>query len=367
MFFIPSLKMMRSNIGGILLSGIIVIFSLLLSNYEKFHDATHLSTTALAILIGILFSPIFFKYREVFQCGISFSSKKLLRLAIVLYGFNVSLSELAHVGFWGFVIASLLIVCVFLIACFAGVKFFGLDRETSMLIGAGSAICGAAAVLALESSLKSDASKGIIAVGMVVLFGLIGMFFYPLAYAWGMIPYLTSDGMGIYMGVTLHEVANVVGATEMAKDISQGVFTQSAANLAIIIKMMRVVMLVPFLFLVSFFLAKERAISQNDAKREIQIPWFAFMFLITIVLNTLLMEKSSVEIVGGFTIAILIEWAQFLCVLCMAFAMASLGLQINIKKFIQSSRKAFGLAFLLCIVLTLGGYFLTLVFKGVLW
>lgn len=359
---------LRSNIAGLLFVGIIVVCSILLSSNEVIFRLTHLSPTAFAILLGILLSPIFFKYQGVLQCGIQFSAKKLLRLGVILYGFNITLTELANVGFWGFLIASLIIVCVFLIALFAGVRFFGLDKETSMLIGAGSAICGAAAVLALESTLKSDASKGIIAVGTVVVFGLLGMFLYPLMYAWGMIPYLNGDGMGVYMGATLHEVANVAGAAQMAKDMVLGGFSQSSANIAIIIKMMRVVMLVPFLLIVTyFFIAKEGGAEGEATKTSIQIPWFALMFLGMIVLNTYLAKVAHVEIMEGLSIQTMIDAGKFICMLCIVFAMAALGLQIDFKKFIQSSGKAFALAFLLCIVLVFGGYFLTLTFKGVLW
>lgn len=362
------LEMLRSNVAGLLFAGVIVLFSFLISSNETIYQFTHLSPTAFAILLGIAFSPIFFKYQRILKCGIHFSAKKLLRLGIILYGFNITFTELAGVGFWGFLIASIVIVCVFLIACFAGVRVFGLDRETSMLIGAGSAICGAAAVLALESSLKSDSSKGIIAVGTVVIFGLLGMFFYPLMYGWGMIPLLNSDGMGIYMGATLHEVANVAGAAEMAKDMSLGEFSQSSANIAIIVKMMRVVMLVPFLFIVSYFVSDERDVrNKNNTKKTIQIPWFALIFLGVIVANTFLVKIAHIEIFEHLFIGTIIDWGKFLCTLCIVFAMAALGLQIDFKKFIQSSGKAFGLASLLCIVLVVGGYFLTLIFKGILW
>lgn len=362
------LEMLRSNIAGLLFAGVIVLFSFLISSNEVIYRLTHLSPTAFAILFGIVFSPIFFKYQKILECGIHFGAKKLLRLGIILYGFNITFTELASVGFWGFLIASIIIVCVFLIACFAGVRIFGLDRETSMLIGAGSAICGAAAVLALESSLKSDSSKGIIAIGTVVIFGLLGMFFYPLMYGWGMIPFLDGNGMGVYMGATLHEVANVAGAAEMAKDMSLGEFSQSSANIAVIIKMMRVVMLVPFLFIVSYFIvARGDMKNKNDTNKTIQIPWFALMFLGVIIANTFLVNIAHIEIFEGFFIGTIIDWGRFLCTLCIVFAMATLGLQIDFKKFIQTSGKAFGLASLLCIVLVVGGYFLTLTFKGILW
>lgn len=360
----------RSNFKGLVFVGAIVLISMLLANNKEVHDSTHLAATAFSILIGAVLSPVFFKYQHPLQAGVHFSAKKLLRLGIILYGFNVTLTELASVGFWGIVISIIVIVVVFLIARFIGTKVFGLDKETAMLVGAGSAICGAAAVLALESSLKSDSFKGIVAVGTVVVFGLLCMFAYPIAYASGLIPYLDGNGMGVFMGATLHEVANVAGAAEMAKDMAGEAFSQSSANIAIIVKMLRVIMLVPFLLIVTLVFAKNQELeSQADGKsrKKIQIPWFAFMFLGVIVLNTYLAKISDVSIIGDFTFANLINTGKYLCTVSIVFAMAALGLQIDLKKFIQAGGKAFGLAFLLCLVLIFGGYFLTLAFKGVLW
>lgn len=362
--------MIRSNSKGLIFVGSIVLISMLLAGNKEVHDSTHLAATAFAILIGALLSPVFFKYQHPLQAGVHFSAKKLLRLGIILYGFNVTLTELASVGFWGILLSVIVIAVVFLISVFAGTKIFGLDKETSMLVGAGSAICGAAAVLALESSLKSDSFKGIVAVGTVVVFGLLCMFAYPIAYAVGLIPALDGNGMGVFVGATLHEVANVAGAAEMAKDMASENFSQGAANIAIIVKMMRVIMLVPFLLIVTLVFAKEQeheAQINGKNHKKIQIPWFAFMFLGVIVINTYLAKVSSYELIGSFSIADLVSLGRYLCTLSIVFAMAALGLQIDIKKFIQAGGKAFGLAFLLCLVLIFGGYFLTLAFKGVLW
>ncbi|ANV98746.1 hypothetical protein BBW65_03160 [Helicobacter enhydrae] len=362
--------MLRSNFKGVLFVGAIVALALILAKNKAIQDSTHLAGTAFAILIGAVCSPLFFRYKHSLQAGVHFSAKKLLRLGIILYGFNVTLTELAGVGVWGILISAIVITSVFLLAVVVGPRVFGLDRETSMLVGAGSAICGAAAVLALESTLKSDSFKGIVAVGTVVIFGLLFMFIYPFAYANGLFPALDGGGMGVFMGATLHEVANVAGATEMAKDLSQGAFSQSAANIAIIIKMMRVIMLVPFLLIVAYFFAKNQkttAEAGETSRKKIDIPWFAFAFLGVIVLNTYFASVADVRIVGDLTFGWITAMGRELCGIFIVFAMAGLGLQIDFKKFIQAGGKAFGLAFFLAIVLIFGGYFLISLFKGILW
>lgn len=357
-----SLIIIRSNFKGLFFVSCIVGCSMYLSNLQSIKDSTHLAATAFAIIIGVLLSPWFFKYQHTFQAGVHFSAKKLLRLGIVLYGFNITLTELLSVGLWGFLLSLLVIIIIFLLSVLIGIKIFKLDKETSMLVGAGSSICGAAAVLALESSLKSDPFKGILAVGTVVIFGLIFMFLYPIMFSFDLIPYFDQNAMGVYMGATLHEVANVVGAAEMAKDMSN--FNQSAANLAIIIKMMRVILLVPFLLIVTYFFTKTRHENSKKTSKTITIPYFAFAFLIMIAVNTFL---SKQEYFLGIDTNFIINTGKLLCTLCIVYAMAALGLQIDFKKFLKSGFKVFALALILAFSLIVVGYFLTLAFKGILW
>ncbi|HDZ5124476.1 TPA: YeiH family protein [Campylobacter jejuni] len=359
-FLAHSAVIVYSNFKGLLFTACIVIFAMYLSSVLK--DAAHLAATAFAIIIGVLLSPWFFKYQRHFQAGVHFSAKKLLRLGIVLYGFNITLTELLSIGFKGFLLSAIVIFFVFIIALFVGMKIFKLDQETSMLVGAGSAICGAAAVLALESSLKSDPFKGILAVGTVVIFGLVFMFLYPIAFSLGAFPFFDQNAMGVFMGATLHEVANVAGAAEMAKDMAG--FEQGASNIAVIIKMMRVILLVPFLLIVTYFFAKNQHSSSGKTAKNITIPYFAFAFLGMIVLNTYLASKESIL---GIATSDIIFLGKMLCTLCIVFAMAALGLQIDFEKFVKSGSRVFGLAFVLGIFLIFGGYFLTLAFKGILW
>ncbi|EAI7472458.1 putative sulfate exporter family transporter [Campylobacter coli] len=351
-----------SNFKGLIFTASIVFFAMYLSSVQSIKDTTHLAAAAFAIIIGALLSPWFFKYQHHLQAGVHFSAKKLLRLGIILYGFNITLTELLSVGLKGFILSMIVIFFIFILALIVGVKVFKLDKETSMLVGAGSAICGAAAVLALESSLKSDPFKGILAVGTVVIFGLVFMFLYPIAFSLDLFPYFNQHAMGIFMGATLHEVANVAGAAEMAKDMAN--FDQSASNIAIIIKMMRVILLVPFLLIVTYFFAKNQHSSKEKTAKNISIPYFAFIFLGVIVINTYLASRENFL---GISTSDIISFGKLLCTLCIVFAMAALGLQIDFKKFLKSGSRVFGLAFVLGLVLVFGGYFLTLFFRGILW
>ncbi|MDE5592232.1 MAG: YeiH family protein, partial [Helicobacter sp.] len=343
---------------GFLLTSAITFFAFFLAKIPSIQTSTHLSPTVFAILIGICLSAWFFKHQSALEKGVNFSAKKLLRLGIILYGFNITFSELMEIGLPGFLASLIIIGIIFLAALLIGIKLLHLDRDTCMLIGAGSGICGAAAILALESTLKNCPSKTIIAVSCIVIFGLLCMFLYPLAFYTGLIPLLDQNSMGFFMGATLHEVANVVGASEIAKDM--GGFPQQAANTAIIMKMIRVIMLVPFLLCLTYYLYKKEQPITDTNTASIQIPYFAFLFLAIILLHTFLSPYEETFFIGESSLHTFIDYAKFLSSLCIVSAMAALGLQINFKKLIKTSKKAFLLAFFLSILLIIGGYLLTL-------
>ncbi|STT84739.1 membrane protein YeiH [Klebsiella pneumoniae] len=215
-----------------------------------------------------------------------FAKQHLLRLGIILYGFRLTFAQIADVGVIGILIDVLTLSSTFFIACFLGQKVFGLDKHTSWLIGAGSSICGAAAVLATEPVVKAEASKVTVAVATVVIFGTIAIFLYPAMYPL-LAHWFTPETYGIYMGSTMHEVAQVVAAGHAV--------SPDAENAAVIAKMLRVMMLAPFLL----FLAarvKQLTPAGNGEKSKITIPWFTIMFILVAVFNSFhLLPKAVVD------------------------------------------------------------------------
>ncbi|WP_300955704.1 YeiH family protein, partial [Helicobacter rodentium] len=271
----------------------------------------HLSPLIIGVVFGILVSPLFRQTEKTCEKAVAFSAKKLLRIGIILYGFNVTLTSIASVGFNGILLSVVVVVFVLWIGYLIGVKLLGLDKEIAILVSGGSAICGAAAILALESSLKSKPYKGIIAVGTVVIFGLLGMFLYPIVYALGLIP-LNYTQEGYYIGLTLHELANVVGAGDA--------ISQETQEVALIVKMIRVLLLVAVLLVVPYFFAE----SKEGGKRKLHIPWFAFWFLGVVILHSLINLPDEA-----------VSFFKFLSGFFLVMAMSALGLQVDLKKFLE--------------------------------
>ncbi|RDU61599.1 YeiH family protein [Helicobacter sp. MIT 14-3879] len=337
-FFYP----LSYYVGGIFFALCVALISIFIGRLN-FVAQLHISPLIIGICLGILLS---FVYRKAvftaskLETGISFSAKKILRLGIILYGFNVSLSDISNVGIIGIMLSLGIVVVILCLGVFVGVKFLRLDKELAILVSMGSAICGAAAILAMESALQSAPHKGIIAVGTVVVFGLIGMFLYPILYQFGFIP-LNDMEEGLYIGATLHEVANVVGAGDA--------ISQECASYALITKMIRVMLLAPVLLIIPWCLERfsqgDKQTRQIASRKKFYIPWFALWFLLVIF------SHSFIELPET-----LIECAKFLSVLCLTMAMCALGLQIDFEKFIAFGGEAFKLAFILFLTLSVGGF-----------
>lgn len=269
------------------------------------------SALTLAILFGMVVgNTVYPKIWQPCDGGVIFAKQHLLRLGIILYGFRLTFAQIADVGVSGILIDVLTLSSTFFIACFLGQKVFGLDKHTSWLIGAGSSICGAAAVLATEPVVKAEASKVTVAVATVVIFGTIAIFLYPAMYPL-LAHWFTPETYGIYMGSTMHEVAQVVAAGHAV--------SPDAENAAVIAKMLRVMMLAPFL-LFPAARVKQLTPAGNGEKSKITIPWFAIMFIPVAVFNSFhLLPKAVVDMLVTLDTVLL------------AMAMAALGVTTHVS------------------------------------
>jgi uncharacterized integral membrane protein (TIGR00698 family) len=115
-----------------------------------------ISSLILAMLFGFIAGNTVLPAAARIAAGVDFSKSTLLRAGIVLYGFRITFQQIADIGWAGMLIDALMVGLTFLLAVRLGTRVFGLDRQTSILIGAGSAICGAAAVVATEPVIRGQ-------------------------------------------------------------------------------------------------------------------------------------------------------------------------------------------------------------------
>lgn len=284
-----------------------------------------ISVLIIAMIIGMIFgNTVFESIAPACMPGVSIAKQKLLRLGIILYGTRLTFQDIGKVGASGVVIDVLMVVSTFCLALLLGRTILKLERDTAVLIGAGSAICGAAAVLATAPVLKARADQATVAVATVVIFGTLGTFLYPLLYGlhqyWAILPG-SANTFGIYAGSTIHEVAQVVAAARSAD--------AAATDSAIIAKMVRVMLLCPFLAGISILVAlKENRTASGGGQRLAAIdllkavPWFALWFIAIIALNSLIPFPASLA--GSI---------EAVDTLLLAAAMAALGLTTQFSAF----------------------------------
>lgn len=366
------------------------------------------SPLIVGIIIGMFYANTLRKQvPEAWNAGITFCSKQVLRFGIVLYGFQVTISDVMDVGLPAIVVDIAIVALTLTFGVLLG-KMLKMDAQTALLTSVGSSICGAAAVLAAEPVVKGEPYKAAVAVSTVVIFGTIAMFLYPACYRAGLYDMDTRQ-VGLYTGATLHEVAHVYGAGEAmngtdtsvktacsrmtdaraclneavqlhlanhpeqketiaqdhaamnsACDELRGILceiphfeqqnTPDIKRPAVIVKMVRVILLAPVLIILSFILSR-KSNKADGTRGKIQVPFFAVMFLVVIGFNSLNLLPEVC--VNGIRTA-----DTFL----LTMAMTALGVETSFDKFRKAGPKPFLLALMLFGWLVFGGYWLV---KGV--
>lgn len=254
----------RSNtIHGILLIALFSFSAFYIAEIP-FVKSLSFSPLIVGIILGMGYAnSLRNRLPEAWVPGIRFCSKQVLRAGIVLYGFRLTLTQVAEVGLPAVVIDTIIVAGTILIGIGLG-KLLKIDKDTALITSTGSAICGAAAVLAAEPVVRCEGHKTAIAVSTVVIFGTISMFLYPVMYHAGLLDGLSNMEAAIYTGSTLHEVAHVAGAGN-AMDPTDAL---GIAGPATITKMIRVMMLAPALVIMSFALAGRKK-AEADGRVEI--------------------------------------------------------------------------------------------------
>jgi uncharacterized integral membrane protein (TIGR00698 family) len=322
-----------------------------------------MNALTVAIVLGIVLGNTVYPFIAANSgAGVGLAKQSLLRLGVILYGLRLTLHDVGQVGLTGVLIDALLLSSTFALALLLGTRVFGLDRATATLIGAGNAICGAAAVMATEPLLRGKAEQVTVAVSTVVVFGTVAIFVYPALYElnlhWHLLP-AGAKAFGIYAGSTIHEVAQVFAA---GRSISS-----ATADTAVITKMVRVMMLAPFLLAVSGYLARERAqrevlergggsttaSAQARGAGGLSIPWFAFAFIGMVLFNSL--DLLPRPVVSGATTA-----DTFL----LAMAMGALGLTTHVSAIRRAGMKPMLLGGILFIWLIAGGAAINILVDG---
>lgn len=273
--------------------------------------AAGLSELFLALLLGLALRALLSARlaQAQWQPGFILLKTTVLRAGIVLFGFRLSWQQLSQLGWQGILIDLLMLSSTFCLALWLG-RRLGVDKGLATLIGAGSAICGAAAVMATASTLRSNEAHSAVAIGTVVLFGSVAMLLYPLLYPWWLLLGGDAQSMGVLIGSTVHEVAQVVVAGQA--------ISGDVAEFAVLSKLGRVLLLAPFLVVVTLLQHRSTNTAQSAAvssRLVVPVPWFALGSLACCVWQSLAPLPE-----------LALQALLYLDRACLVLAMAALGL-----------------------------------------
>lgn len=267
------------------------------------------SPMILSIVLGIAFhnvvgTPLWAKP------GVVFSLRRILRLAIVLLGLQLTARQVIEVGATGLTIIALTLVATFLFTTWLG-RVMGVDDKLTQLIAAGTSICGASAVVATNTVTQAHDEDVAYAVACVTVFGSVAMLVYPLAPA---LLHLDAHAFGLWTGASIHEIAQVVAA-----GFQDG---ERAGEFATIAKLSRVMMLAPTVMLLGLIAARRaRRLGRPHSAGEPPMPWFLLGFLALAAANSLVDIPSAARSVINPSTTILLS-----------LALAAMGLETDVAK-----------------------------------
>jgi len=264
------------------------------------------------LLYALLFGMALHFLSEEGRClaGVDFSARTILRLGVALLGARITIEQVAELGIG----PVLTVICgvAFTIAFGAIMaRALGISRDVGLLTGGSVAICGASAALALSAVMPRHADherNTIMTVVGVTTLSTVAMVTYPLIVG---VLGLSDNEAGIFLGGTIHDVAQVVGAGYMISDATGDVST--------LVKLLRVAMLVPAVMVFMFLFRHNR---QEEGGRKVpMLPGFLVAFVILVIINSLGWVPQALN----ESLADLSRW-------CLVTAIAALGIKTSFKK-----------------------------------
>jgi uncharacterized integral membrane protein (TIGR00698 family) len=243
--------------------------------------------------------------------GIEFTAKQVLRVGVALLGLRITAAQVAALGWHPIVLAVVSIALVIALSMLAA-RAMGFNTLFGFLSGGATAICGASAALALAAALPSHPQKEratLFTVVIVSAFSTLAMIGYPmLAHALG----LDSHATGVFLGATIHDVAQVVGA-------GYGV-SKETGDIATLVKLMRVAMLLPVIVVAVMLTRRSAAGEGASGKRPPLLPWFAVAFAVLVAINSTGWLPEAVPALGGDVS----RW-------CLVAAIAAIGMKTQLR------------------------------------
>jgi uncharacterized integral membrane protein (TIGR00698 family) len=306
-----SLARPASSVAARLVPGLALTASIAAAAYglRLLPGAATFSPMILAILLGILFHNLVGTPAAA-KGGVVFSLRRILRLAIILLGLQLTASQVVAVGGTGIAIIVATLAATFLLTKAMG-RMLGVERRLAELIAAGTSVCGASAVIATNTVTRGSDEDVAYAVACVTVFGTLSMFLYPTL---GTLLRLDMHHYGLWAGSSIHEIAQVVAAA-----FQHG---REAGEFGTIAKLSRVMLLAPLVITLGVVAARGgRRGTDGRIDGKAPMPWFVLGFIAMIGIN-------SVNVIPAEATHAVTPVTTFL----LTMALAAMGLETDIRK-----------------------------------
>jgi uncharacterized integral membrane protein (TIGR00698 family) len=301
---IPGAVAARAVYPGLLAAGVVGLAATWLAQHYG----------APVMLFALLIGMAFHFLHEEGRCvpGIEFASKAVLRLGVALLGARITANQILSLGIMPIATVMVGVSATIALGALAS-RAFGQSRSFGVLSGGAVGICGASAALAIASVLpntRESERDTVLAVVTVTALSTLAMIFYPMAVvALG----LDHVQAGIFLGGTIHDVAQVVGAGYT--------ISPQTGDIATYVKLLRVMLLLPVVFTIAFVVA--RRAKGGAIKAKAPVPWFLFGFAALVAVNSL-----------GFLSKPVTEAAKTLSADALVIAIAALGMKTSLKSLV---------------------------------
>jgi uncharacterized integral membrane protein (TIGR00698 family) len=265
-----------------------------------------------ALLLGLSFH--FLHGNPQTQKGVEFCGRTVLRLGVALLGARITFDQVSQLGLQAGVLVALALVLTILVGVW-GARLLGLSREEGLLSGGSVAICGASAALAISAVLpqtKANERFTLLAVVTVTVLSTVAMIGYPLLIQVLALPPLAA---GVFLGGTIHDVAQVVAAGML--------MGPEVANSATVVKLFRVMLLLPVVMVISFLYRQQHAVDQPRHSTPL-LPGFLVGFLLLMLLSST--GKVPPQVVGA---------ASGISRICLVLAIAAVGVKTSLEELLH--------------------------------
>ncbi len=312
------MSLVKKHVSGIILAIIISYIAIFISSYIP---KGLISPGVFSLLIGMALNPFLMKFHSL-KAGVKFTSKGILKIAIILMGATLSFTQVLQVGKYSLFVMIFTLATAFGGGYYLG-KLFKINWKLSSLISAGTGICGGSAIAAIAPTIEAETKDIAYSISATFLFDILMVILFPIA---GRYFNMSDLGFGLWAGTAVNDTSSVIAAGYT--------FSDAAGNFALIVKLTRTLSIVPIVLIFSYI--NERIKAKNKIKADEMIrhqkvdikkifPWFIILFLVMV-------SFRSMGFISDNTSIYISSLSKFF----MVMALGAIGLNTNFKEVSKS-------------------------------